>query len=78
MESNELAFYPTQDLIKELVQRKTFLGVILHSEQEMRNGNWREEEIFKVHLNDNLDTATASRLLNVISEYLLLHQGEAQ
>lgn len=76
MESNELAFYPTTDLIQELVQRRTFLGLIVHSENELRNGRWNEEEIFKVHLNNNLDPAMASRLLGIISEYLMLHNGE--
>lgn len=67
---DDLAFYPTQDLIKELVRRSTFLGVIVHSDQEMKGDDWGQERMFKVHFNSNLSAVEASRLLDVVAEHM--------
>ena len=70
MESSELSFISTQELIQELANRQTFLGVIVHSESEWKGGQWGEQRTFKVHFNDNLTAEEASRLLNRVSEYI--------
>ena len=67
---SDLAFCTTQELIDELLRRKTFLGVVIRSDQEYRCGNWGEERIFKVHFNENLSAAQAGRLLDVVANHL--------
>ncbi len=66
MEPNDLELYTTSELIAELLRRKTFLGVIVHSDQEFKNG-WGEEQTFRVHFNSNLTRSEASRLLDVVA-----------
>jgi hypothetical protein len=66
----DLAFFTTQELVDELMRRKTFLGVVVRSENEIRNGQWGDERIFKVQFNENLDSTQVSRLLDVVVDYL--------
>ena len=66
----ELAFFTTQELIDELMRRNTFLGVIVHSEEELKYGRWRGQRYFKVQHNANLKTPEVARLLGVVSEYV--------
>jgi hypothetical protein len=73
MQSSELAFYTTQELVAELMSRKTFCGVVVHSADDHRRETWEEERIFKVHFNKNLDPARASRLLDAVAEYMDVH-----
>jgi hypothetical protein len=70
---NELAFVTTKELIAELLSRRTFLGVVLHSEQEYRGNGWGEERMFQVSYNANLDSVQAARLLDTVAEYMDLH-----
>jgi hypothetical protein len=70
MDSADLAFFTTQELIQELMRRQTFLGVVIQSEEEYRQEHWGPERTFKVHFNSNLDTQGAARLLDVVSESL--------
>lgn len=70
MKESELAFYTTQELIDELMRRKTFLGVVVRSESEFRNGQWGGERIFKVHFNENLDAPQVCRLLDTVADYM--------
>ena len=70
---SELAFYTAKELIDELMRRKTFLGVVVHSDEEMKASRWGDERLFKVHFNENLDSVQASRLLDTVSEYMDLH-----
>jgi len=72
MDMGELAFYTNQELINELMRRKTFLGVVVHAEDELRQQGWRGEKIFRVQFNANLERETASGLLDVIAERMLL------
>ena len=44
------------------MRRKTFLGVVVHSEEEQKTQAWTGERVFRVHLNGNLDVAEAGRL----------------
>ena len=70
VDGSELAFFASEDLIAELLGRKTFLGVVVHAEREFRNGRWDDEMVFKVRFNENLDATQTSRLLEVVSEYI--------
>ena len=70
MEPSELELYTTQELIAELMRRQTFLGIVIHSEQELKAGPWCGERLFKVHYNANLDIAEAGRLLEVIGQHV--------
>jgi hypothetical protein len=70
MQPQDLAFYTTQELIDELMRRKTFLGVVVQCEEELRTGRWTGEKTFRVHLNDNLDATHAGRLLGAVAEYI--------
>jgi len=73
METSDLSFHSTEELVEELTRRTTFLGVIVHSEEEYRNHDWGEERVFRVRFNNNLDAGQASRLLSTVSEYIDLH-----
>jgi len=75
VESSELAFYTTQELIAELMRRQTFLGVVVNSQTEWKGGEWGEERTFEVHLNSNLDPVEASRLLSRVSDFMGLHHS---
>jgi hypothetical protein len=67
MEFGDLELHSTKELIDELLRRKTFLGVVVHSETELR-GEWQDEHVFRVHFNSNLTKAETSRLLDVVAE----------
>jgi len=67
---NELELYTSRELIDELMRRKTFLGIVVHSEEELKSQGWTGERIFKVHFNSNLDAAEASRLLDVVGDHI--------
>jgi hypothetical protein len=73
MEAGELALFSTEELVKELVNRTTFLGVVVHSEENWKGDAWGEDRTFKVQFNSNLDTAETSRLLSRVAEYLNLN-----
>jgi hypothetical protein len=62
----------TAELVGELMSRNTFLGVVIHSEKELK-GEWPGEGTFQVHFNSNLDTGQASRLLDAVAQYMSLH-----
>jgi hypothetical protein len=67
VQGSELAFCSNQELIDELLRRTTFLGVIVHSEEEIRNRQWGAERVMRVQFNENLDTEQAGRLLDVVA-----------
>lgn len=73
MDPKELSFFTTQELIAELMRRKTFMGVVVHSSEEVRGQVWEDERTFKVHFNDNLDTLGASRLLDTVAEHMSIY-----
>jgi hypothetical protein len=68
MQVTGLEFYTAKELVQELMNRQTFLGLVIHSEEELRENDWHGEKVFKIHLNRNLDTEQASRLLNVLAD----------
>jgi hypothetical protein len=70
MESSGLEFYTTRELIAELMCRQTFLGVVVHSEEEYRDNHWGAERVFKVHFNSNLQAPQAGRLLDAVGSHI--------
>lgn len=70
MRQGELELYTSRELIDELMRRKTFLGVVIHSGDELKARAWTGERVFTVHFNSNLDAAEAGRLLDVVAEQL--------
>lgn len=68
--TSDLAFHTTEELVTELIRRKTFLGVVIHSAHELKMGSWRGGQVFRVHSNSNLDMAEVARLLHAISEHV--------
>lgn len=73
MPDTDLAFHTTAELIAELMRRRTFLGLVIQSDDELKHCNWQGERVFKVHLNDNLDRTEAGRLLEVVAARLDRH-----
>ena len=69
MQPTALELYTTRELVDELLRRKTFLGVIVHSEEELKRA-WQGERMFKVRFNDNLNAGEACRLLGRVAEYM--------
>jgi hypothetical protein len=67
MEPSGLEFYTATELIRELMRRPTFLGVVIQAEEEYKNRAWGCERMFKVHFNENLDAEQAHRLLEAIA-----------
>jgi len=72
MHPSDLELFTSQELIAELLRRETFLGVVVHSQDEWRNQQWGEERMFKVSFNDNLSAPKVARLLDAVSEYIEL------
>lgn len=70
MNQDELALFTSQELIEELMRRKTFLGIVVHSQEEAKIPAWPQERLFRVHYNGNLDAERAARLLGVVAEYM--------
>jgi hypothetical protein len=70
MNPDDLELYPTSELIAELMRRQTFLGIVIHSEEEQKGREWKGEKIFKVHFNSNLDAGQAARLLGAVTEHM--------
>jgi len=76
MDQSDLSFFTSQELIAELLRRKTFLGVIVHSETEHRSDTWPAEAMFRVRYNGNLSASRASRLLDRVAEYIDMHDEQ--
>jgi hypothetical protein len=72
MHSSDLAFYTCEELIHELMRRKTFYGCVVHAAEDHKHDSW-EERTFRVHYNANLDQARTARLLDSVAEYLNVH-----
>ncbi len=73
MEPSELTFVTTEELIAELMRRRTFLGVVVHCESEWKGGDWGDERNFRVHFNGNLAAEETSRLLSRVAQYIDCH-----
>jgi len=73
VDPSELSFVTNEELIAELMRRKTFLGVVVHSESDWKHGGGGDERMFRVHFNGNLATEEASRLLNRVASYIDCH-----
>ena len=75
MQGNDLEFYTSKELVEELLRRSSFLGVVVHSDTDFRNGVWGDERNFKVEFNSNLSTSEAARLLETVAERIQLYHG---
>jgi hypothetical protein len=75
MQPSDLEFYTTNELVAELMRRKTFLGLVVHSEGDFRETTWKGEKVFKVRVSRNLDLAEAGRLLDIVAERMAQHDG---
>jgi len=69
MNSDELCLYTSEELVNELLRRQTFMGVLVHGEQDWK-GRWDGTRNFKVCFNGNLDREEVCRLLGVVTEHL--------
>lgn len=67
---SELEFCTTQELIDELMRRRTFLGVVVQADGDHRGGGWDDEKLFRVRFNENLSPEEVARLLGVIAGHL--------
>lgn len=67
----DLELFSTQELVEELIQRTTFQGVVVHCPEGGRRPEWTGQRCFQVHMNANLEPATAGRLLEVVSRHLV-------
>lgn len=73
MTPDDIELIGTQELIDELMRRTTFMGIVIHAEQEARSP-WQDgERTFRVHFNENLEHGEVGRLLSVLSEHLDRH-----
>lgn len=70
MHAVDLELCTTRELIEELVRRQTFLGVIVHAEEEFKSRHWNRQRRFKVLFNANLSTEQACGLLDRVSEHM--------
>jgi hypothetical protein len=70
MQPEGLEFHTTQELIAELMRRKTFLGVVVHSAEDLKGPTWTGERVFKVHFNSNLSQEEARRLLDAVTDHM--------
>lgn len=77
MESSDLELATSQALVDELMRRKTFLGVIIQSRDELKADSWKRDQIFTVHHNSNLSSGQVHRLLDTIADYLDEDKGES-
>ncbi len=75
MEPIDLSLCTTGELIDELMRRKTFLGVVIHSQKELKQPHCGGEQTFRVHFNDNLTGGEVSQLLSQVAEHMLLNYG---
>ena len=69
MHSTDLEFYTCDELVRELMARKTFYGCVIHSAEDHKHDAW-EERTFRVHFNQNLDQTRTGRLLDRVADYL--------
>lgn len=66
----ELEFYTTEQLITEIIRRKTFQGVIIHAEGDFKDIPWHGIKNFNVHWNNNLEKKEACEILERMSHVL--------
>ncbi|HEY1859788.1 MAG TPA: hypothetical protein VGG61_05520 [Gemmataceae bacterium] len=76
MQAGDLEIYATEELIAELMRRRTFLGVVVQSVDEHKDPEWSGKGAFKVHYNSNLDAEQACRLLEAVTESMDRYPSE--
>jgi len=68
--ANDLEFFGTDELIAELMRRKTFLGVVIQAEGDYREARWQGDKNFQLHFNTNLEYEQVGRLLDAIADHI--------
>ncbi len=67
----DLELLTTEQLVKELIHRTTFRGVVIHSKDEARSQSWEDEDVyFKIHTNNNLEISQLVHLLESVADHL--------
>jgi hypothetical protein len=62
-----LEFYTSAELVNELMKRKTFMGIIIHSKEEFKERTWQGDKAFHVHVTANLDAGETSLILGAVA-----------
>ena len=70
MNPSDLTFHTTKELIDELMRRKTFLGVVVHSKDELKSDQWDGARVFQVHYNSNIESDEVHRILARVADSL--------
>jgi hypothetical protein len=73
MSTDDLALYTTRQLIDELMNRQTFMGVVVHSRDDAKTAHWDGERVFNVRYSPNFGADQTRRLLEVVAEYMDTH-----
>jgi hypothetical protein len=68
--NNDLELYTTEELVKEILNRHTFQGVIIHAERDCKNRKWDGERYFKLHWNTNLEKTEIPNLLERVADLI--------
>lgn len=61
--TNDLELYSSQELIKEIMNRHTFQGIIIHTECDCKEQRWDGKRNFSLRWNDNLEREEVSAIL---------------
>lgn len=65
-----LELYTTEEMVEEIINRTTFLGVVIQSEEDCKNKNWYGKKAFKIHWNNNLNNKEVADILENMASSL--------
>ena len=65
---NDLEFYTSEELIRELLARTTFVGIVIHSEKEAIGVS--KHKSFQMSCSSNLNPDQAFMILDSCVEYM--------
>ena len=66
MQVTDLELYTTKELVGELMRRKTFLGVVVHSEEDHKDRRWMGEKVFPSHPAGEWNAQSAAELAAIL------------
>lgn len=70
MNDRELELYSTEELVREILGRASFRGVVVHMCDDVGNRPEPDEMTFNVRFNRNFEADEIGRLLDVVSRRL--------
>jgi len=73
---NELEYYTTKELIEEITQRNTFVGIILHSFKEAKNKQNPVHEGWDISYNNISEKQSAELLQKTVEHFNQLAENE--